>query len=213
MFKDRKEAGRQLAEKLKDFRDSSETVIVALPRGGVIVGKEVAQVLRLPLTALPVKKLRAPANSELAIGAISINKVKYLNFELIKALSVSDDFLSSEISEKEKQVGEQALIFRTDIDYLTSFRYYIIIDDGIATGSTVLAAVKLLRNGLKDKKKIIVAVPVIARDIFEVLQNEVDRLETMVVSSDFKAVGQFYRNFKQVSDKEVIHSLRKGEEN
>ena len=212
MFKDRKEAGLLLAQKLTKFKSRQDSLIISLPRGGIIVGTAVSNYLQIPLIALPVKKLSAPGNPELAIGAVTMREVKFLDWDLIDKLNVHNDFLSEEIRKKYSIVAEQAELYKTKLDRLPEYKNYLVVDDGIATGSTARAVINLLKKQA-GKKRIIIAAPVISKDVDMEFKKEVDSVITLLVSDEFRAVGQFYRSFDQVTDDEVIKNLKKGEEN
>src|SRR3989344_9502502 len=212
MFKDRKEAGLLLAQKLTEYKSRQDSLIIALPRGGVVVGTTVADNLLIPLMLLPVKKLSAPGNPELAIGAVTMGEVKYLDWDFIDKLNVHNAFLSEEIRKKYSIVAEQAELYKTKLDRLPEYKNYLVVDDGIVTGSTARAVINLLKKQA-GKKRIIIAAPVISKDVDMEFKKEVDSVITLLVSDEFRAVGQFYRSFDQVTDDEVIKNLKKGEEN
>lgn len=208
MFKDRNEAGKLLSEKLDKFRNRSDTLILGLPRGGVVVAGEVARKLNLPLQVLSVKKLGAPYNSELAIGAVAPGGVKWLDYDMIKVLGVDEDYLDEEIKRKGQEAEEKNRKFQSvKSEYRNiNFKNIILIDDGVATGATVRAAIKYIREKMK-KVKIILAVPVIAKEVFSSLKSEVDSVTTLEVPEYFGAVGQFYQEFGQVEDSQVLEIL------
>jgi len=206
MFKDRKEAGHRLSRKLTEYKSRQDSLIIALPRGGVVVGTTVADNLLIPLMLLPVKKLSAPGNPELAIGAVTMGEVKYLDWDFIDKLNVESDFLSGEIRKKYSIVMEQAELYKTKLERLSEYKNYIVVDDGIATGSTARAVINLLKKQA-GKKSIIIAAPVISKDVDSEFKKEVDSVITLLASDEFRAVGQFYRSFDQVSDEEVIRLI------
>ena len=206
MFKDRKEAGHRLSRKLTEYKSRQDSLIIALPRGGVVVGTTVADNLLIPLMLLPVKKLSAPGNPELAIGAVTMGEVKYLDWDFIDKLNVESDFLSGEIRKKYSIVMEQAELYKTKLERLSEYKNYIVVDDGIATGWTARAVINLLKKQA-GKKSIIIAAPVISKDVDSEFKKEVDSVITLLASDEFRAVGQFYRSFDQVSDEEVIRLI------
>jgi len=126
MFKDRKDAGHRLSRKLVEYKSRQDSLIIALPRGGVVVGKAVAENLLIPLMLLPVKKLSAPLNPELAIGAVTMGEVKYLDWDFIDKLNVESDFLSGEIRKKYSMVMEQAELYKTKLERLSEYKNYIV---------------------------------------------------------------------------------------
>src|SRR3989338_4683205 len=209
MFKDRKDAGHRLSRKLTEYKSRQDSLIIALPRGGVVVGTTVADNLLIPLMLLPVKKLSAPGNPELAIGAVTMGEVKYLDWDFIDKLNVESDFLSGEIRKKYSMVMEQAELYKTKLDRLSEYKNYIVVDDGIATGSTARAVINLLKKQA-GKKRIIIAAPVISQDVESEFKKEVGSVITLLASDEFRAVGQFYRSFDQVTDEEVIRLISGG---
>lgn len=209
MFKNREEAGILLAEKLKELKLDKEAVVLAIPRGGVVVGETIARNLKIPLTLVVVKKLGAPGNSELAIGAIAPDNICYLDWRLITSLDVGKEYLNEEIKRKSREVEERRIKYQVSSVKNQEYRQTILVDDGIATGATTLAAIKYIKlvNPKPFNPKIILAVPVIAKRVYDRLKSEIDEIIALEVSDDFFAVGQFYRNFEQVTDEEVIKIL------
>lgn len=217
MFKNRVEAGRLLSDKLIKYRGNTKTAVLSIPRGGIVVGQELAKNLNLPLTYVVVKKLRAPGNPELAIGALAPDGVKVIDWELALKIGVEQEYLDEEIERKQKEVEERTEKFlersnlRGGSTSLKDKNFIILTDDGVATGATVLAAIKYIKN-LKPttynlSPKIILAVPVVAKDTFDKLKSEVDEIIALEIPDSFSAVGQFYEEFPQVTDEEVIKML------
>ena len=208
-FENRKEAGKKLAAELKKL-PLSNPLILGLPRGGVVVAKEVADALSAELDVLLVRKLGAPFNSELAVGAIveGDQKHEFLNQELIRVLKVDDGYLNKERQKQWDEIERRSKLFRTQKPRMkTAGREVVVVDDGIATGASVRAALLALRS--QKPAQLILAVPVIAPDILEVIQSEVDRVVALVTPDDFRAVGQYFRDFRQVEDEEVVALLKK----
>ena len=206
IFKDRREAGLKLAEKLEKFRDQPKTVVMGLARGGVVVAHAVAKALHLPLDVIVVRKIGAPGQEELAIGAIDEEGDGFFNEAIIRSLNISPDYIKKEVTAQKKIAEERAALYRkekkkTEINNQT----IIVVDDGIATGATVHAALIGLKK--KGAKKIILAVPVAAADSLKILSKEVDETVCLYTPSDFMAVGQFYQKFDQTSDEEVMRLL------
>jgi len=203
IFKDRHEAGLKLAEKLGKFRDQPQTVVMGLARGGVVVAHAVAKTLHLPLDVIVVRKVGAPGQEELAIGAIDENGDGFFNEGIIRALNIPQDYVQKEVG-RQKLVAEQRAAFyrkgkqKADIKDKT----VIVVDDGIATGASVRAALIGLKK--KGAGKIILAVPVAAADSLKSLSKEVDETICLYSPEDFMAVGQFYQKFEQTSDEEVM---------
>lgn len=213
MFQNREEAGILLAEKIKKINLPKKTLVVAIPRGGVIVGKQIAQKLSLPLSILPVKKLGAPGNPELAIGAITISNTKYVDWEIAERNGADKEYIAKVIKEKKRELEEKSKKFEflTSKLPLSDFTTFILTDDGVATGATTKVAIQHLREKAKlagQNFKIILAVPVIAKDTFKKIKSEVEEIVALTIPDYFGAVGEFYREFAQVSDEEVIELLR-----
>lgn len=215
MFKNRGQAGQLLADKLKEFRNNNQAVVWAIPRGGVIVAKQISVILSLPLNIIIVKKLSAPGNPELAIGAITHNGIKYVDRELALRLGVEQDYLNQETERKKKEVEEREKKFQLSVfsNQLSDRKIIILVDDGVATGATVLAAIKYINQNkvtTKDQRpKTILAVPVIAKNSYNELKSQIDSIIALEVPESFSAVGQFYQEFPQVEDEEVAKLLAK----
>ena len=212
MFEDRQEVGRKLAERLAEYKNSQDSVVLSIPRGGVVVGAEIARDLNLPLEAVAVKKLGAPANPELAIGSVAQNGAKYIDWELVVRMGIGSEYLASEVEDKRKEVEERVKNYQIVPDKLLRFSNFILTDDGIATGATIKAALNIIKSLIfsgKRKAKIILAVPVLSKEIFNELQKESVRMEVIEVSDNFGSVGQFFASFPQIKDREVIELLNK----
>lgn len=212
MFEDRQAAGRQLAEKLQEYKNSKTSIILAIPRGGVVVGAEISSNLKIPLDILSVKKIGAPHNPELAIGAVGQGGRRIVDWAMIGRLGVNDDYLEKETEKKLKEVNDRLDKYGSRPEDLLNYSNFILTDDGVATGATTKAAVEVVRKlDLPNNrtKKIILAVPVIAKEVEVELRERVDRLIVIEERADFGAVGQFYKEFSQVEDEEVIKILNK----
>lgn len=208
MFKNRQEAGLKLAQKL-DYLRGQKILVLAIPRGGVVVGKEISQELNCPLGILIVKKIGAPANPELAVGAMGPDGEVVLNKEILQELGIEEkDF--EEIKKLKKE--EITRLSRRLAITTPALRNKIVIltDDGIATGATTEAALSWLRK--KNPEKIILAVPVAPVELIEKFKGQVDDLIVLEIPAYFRAVGQFYEDFPQVSDEEVVKLLNGGQE-
>lgn len=206
IFKDRHEAGLKLALKLQQFRDQPQTVVMGLARGGVVVAHAVAKALHLPLDVIVVRKVGAPGQEELAIGAIDENGDGFFNEGIIRALNISQEYVQKEVSRQKLVAEQRAALYRkgkqkADIKGKT----VIVVDDGIATGASVRAA--LIGLNKKGAEKIVLAVPVAAADSLKSLSKEVDETICLHHPVDFMAVGEFYQKFDQTSDEEVIELL------
>ena len=209
VFADRVEAGRALARALGSYAGSTATTVLALPRGGVPVAREISRALGLPLDVLVVRKLGLPMQPELAMGAIASGGAVVLNEDVLRYLGDRMASLEAVKSRELAEVQRRERSYRGDRPPLAvAGRTAILVDDGLATGATMEAAVRALRA--LDAKRIVVAVPVSsveARDRFAALADEVVCLEAPLF---FSAVGQWYRNFDQTSDEEVRALLAEG---
>lgn len=208
LFKDRTDAGRRLAKALQIYSNQPDTIVIALPRGGVVIGYEVATALNLPLDIVCPRKIGAPFNPELAIGAITETGEGILSEELVLELGVSQGFIR-ETMEKEKQKAKWRLDHYRQgrAPRLLKDKRVILVDDGLATGSTMRAAIKTVRA--EGAKELILAVPVSPIDTLAKLEKEVDKAVCLATPSTFYAVGQFYDFFDQTTDQEVIELLKK----
>jgi putative phosphoribosyl transferase len=205
LFTDRVEAGRFLASKLREYTDHPEVLVLALPRGGVPVAFEVARALRAPLDVFLVRKLGVPGHPELAMGAIASGGVRVLNEDVVGALGISRDMIEAVAAVEEQELERRERIYRggrppPDV----RGRTVILVDDGLATGSTMRAAVAALRQHGPDR--IVVAVPVGAPDTCEEFRSEADDVVCARTPEPFYAVGLWYGDFSQTTDEEV-HDL------
>ncbi|CAN5594809.1 phosphoribosyltransferase [soil metagenome] len=205
IFKDRRDAGLRLAGRLSEYRDE-DAVILALPRGGVPVGYEVARALNVPLDVFVARKLGAPGQPELAIGAVASGGVRLVNERVVWELGVSEDWIEA-VTEKElAEVGRRMRRFRGEKpEPEVGGRTVILVDDGIATGMTVKAAIRAIRE--KGPRRIVLAVPVCAEVTADALALEVDELICLQTPADLQAIGFWYENFRQLDDEEVIELL------
>jgi len=205
-FPNRAEAGRRLAEKLEHYAGRDDVIVLGLPRGGVPVAYEVAQRLGVPLDVFIVRKLGVPGFEELALGAIASGGVRVLNDDVVRALPSANELVESvtarETAELERR--EQAYRDGRPPPELRG-RVVILVDDGLATGATMRAAVVALRQ--LGAARIVVAVPVGAADTCRELEEEVDEIVCAMAPEWFQAVGQFYEDFSQTSDDEVRELL------
>src|SRR5277367_4743721 len=206
MFRDRTEAGQLLARKLASYADRKDTIILGLPRGGVPVAFEIAQELHLPMNVLLVRKVGVPGQPELAMGAIAAGGVKILDRLMIRQLGITEEELASAIGEEEQELRRRELIYKNPQSSVAIGNLQVIVvDDGIATGSSMLAAIEVLR--LQEPAKIIVAVPVAPPHARREIEAVAHELVCLRVSEYFPAVGSFYRDFAQVDDQEVCRLL------
>ncbi len=206
-FKNRSEAGKELAKKLTEYQGDKHTVVVGLPRGGVVVVAAVASELNLPLDIVVARKIGAPGNSELAIGAITEEGIGFLDQVFINAYEVPLSFLEAQEEKEQKEALRRLALYRGDRPALNlTNKTVILVDDGIATGFTMRAAIASIKS--KKTKKIVMAVPVGSSETFETLEEEVDEVVVVEIPKFFHAVGEFYEDFSQVTDEEVIALLQ-----
>lgn len=204
MFYDRSDAGKKLADSLRD-KVAPDSIIFGLPRGGVVVAKEVSDELRLSLDVLVVRKIGAPGNEEFAIGAVGEDGEPVINDELVGTADITPTYLERTIERERKEVERRVKAYRLGEFPDVRGKTAVIVDDGIATGMTVLAAVETLKK--RGAAKVVVAAPVGAKDSIEELKGKTDQVVVLHVPDQFFAVGQFYQNFPQVSDAEVKAAL------
>ena len=205
------EAGKLLGEKLSAEKfDGGNTVVIGLLRGGIPVAYEIAVILKSPLDVALVRKIGAPNQEELAIGAVVDGKSPkvYLNEPLISHINIPSGYLERMEKIKLKEIREREKIYRRGAEKIdVSGKTAIIVDDGIATGASAMAVIE----AVKDEKpaKIIVAVPVIAGDTMRELKKVVDKVVVLSAPEEFYAVGEFYEDFSQTTDEEVLYLLQK----
>jgi len=208
MFRDRKDAGEKLAQKLSQYANDSNSIILALPRGGVPVAYEIAQKLNLPLDVFLVRKLGIPDSEETAMGAIASGGIVILSENLINYLNISNEEVQKVIAKEQKELEYRGKLYHENYPSLKlAGRKVILVDDGIATGSTMQVAVVALRKN--EVSEIIIAVPVSSDSAYEELSTQVDHMICLEVPQNFNAVGQWYENFSQVSHEEVKELLKK----
>jgi putative phosphoribosyl transferase len=207
-FRDRSEAGRLLAGALEGYKDRSDVIVLALPRGGVPVAFEVALALNVPLDLFIVRKLGVPGQEELAMGAIASGGIRTLNDRVIQQLNISSDAIDAVAAREEEELKRRERLYRGDKEAPNlSGRVVIVVDDGLATGSTMRAAVAAIR--CQNPAKIVVAVPIAASETCKDLRSEADEVICAVTPEQFYAVGMWYEDFGQTSDDEVTNLLRR----
>lgn len=210
LFKNRADAGQKLAAALEKFNNSPNTIILALPRGGVIVGFEVARELNLPLDIVVPRKIGAPANPEFAIGAITETGEGVFDEMVVGAYGITESYLQNEIKKEKAEAERRLNLYRGSRPPLDlKNKTVILVDDGLATGLTMRAAVKSIKKS--GVEKIIVAIPVTSPEAAELVKKEVDEIIYLEAPAFFGAVGAFYEEFSQTTDKEVIELLKNSE--
>ncbi len=200
IIEDRIEAGLLLSEKLKKYQKSN-TVILAVPRGGVPVGYTIAKTLQLPFDIVLSKKIGHPHNQEFAIGAVSADSILINEYP-----EVPKHYIEDEIARLRKAIDEKYKLYMGNRKPLEiKNKNVVIVDDGIATGNTLLACIIMLRK--KNPAKIIVAVPVLPTDVLLIFKQNTDELVYLIAAKNFRAVGEFYKSFEQIQDIDVIRML------
>jgi putative phosphoribosyl transferase len=201
IFKDRVEAGRKLAEALKRYR-GKDIVVLGIPRGGVVVANEVAKELEAPLDIVVSRKIEAPGEPEFALGAVTQEGEVIMDRQAAESLGATPQYLDDQIRKKREEVKDRMRMLRGDAPYPElEGRTIIIVDDGIATGSSVSAAVMSVKK--RRPKEIIVATPVAPKDAVETLSEDNTKVVSLETPSAFLAIGEFYQDFGQVEDIEV----------
>jgi putative phosphoribosyl transferase len=211
LFRDRTEAGRLLAAELTAYAERSDVLVLALPRGGVPVAFEVAQALHAPLDVFSVRKLGVPGQEELAMGALATGGVRVLNQDVVRTLRIPEETIAAVAAAEHKELRRQERAFRGDRPPLDVHdRTVILVDDGLATGSTMRAAIAALRQ--QGPRRIVVAVPVGAPDTCADFGREADEAICARTPEPFYSVGLWYDDFSQTTDKEVRALLERATE-
>jgi predicted phosphoribosyltransferase len=207
-FHDRDEAGRLLAENLSAYANRPDVIVLALPRGGVPVAAQVARELNAPLDVFVVRKLGLPGQPELAMGAIATGGIRVLNAEVVDSLQVPAEVIEAVTSNERDELKRRERVYRNDLPAPeVRGRTVILVDDGIATGSTMLAAIAALRQ--LEAARIVVAAPTIASTTLQQISDAADEVAAVMVPEEFYGVGQSYENFSQTTDEEVRELLRR----
>ncbi|UCC77331.1 MAG: phosphoribosyltransferase [Anaerolineales bacterium] len=205
-FRDRREAGQLLAEELSSLRGTQDLIILGIPRGGVVVAYEVAKALSAPLDVYITRKIGAPFNPELAVGAVASGGTLVLDHDLIARVGASDDYIQTETERQRQEIERRMAAYRgarsaPDLQAKT----VILVDDGVATGATVLASLRAIKQ--HQPARLILAVPVGPPDTIRLLSQEADRVVCLFTPEVFWAVGSFYSVFDQTTDAEVVQLL------
>ncbi len=205
LFRDRAEAGRKLAAALTEFK-GGDLIVLGIPRGGVVVADEVAKALGAPLDIVVTRKIEAPGEPEYALGAVTQEGDVIVDRQAAESLGASQEYLDAQVKKKREEVNARMKKFRGDAPYPDlEGKVVVIVDDGIATGSSVGAAVMSVRK--RRPKEIVVAVPVAPRDAVETLTGDGNRVVCLETPGPFLAIGEFYGVFDQVEDEEVKRVL------
>ncbi|MFL6594639.1 MAG: phosphoribosyltransferase [Chthoniobacterales bacterium] len=208
-FQDRDEAGALLARELKDYAKRDDVIVLALPRGGVPVGARIAEALQVPLDVFVVRKLGVPGHEELAMGAIATGGVRVMNRDVVGSLRVPANVFEEVAACEREELERREREYRDDLPPPNvDGKTVILVDDGIATGSTMLAAIRALRD--LNVGEIIVAAPVAPDSTAAEIERTADKVVVLLVAEYFYGVGGFYEDFSQTSDDEVRELLAKG---
>ena len=212
MFADRRDAGVQLISRLKEYKDQQGVIVLALPRGGVATGYEIARSLNMPLDIVIVRKIGFPGQPELGIGAVSETGTVVLNTSIISTYGVPKEYIEREVSRQKEEISRRVKLYRKG-KRLPSLegKTVILVDDGAATGATMKSAITTLKE--ENLKKLIVALPVAPPGVVKELEQMVDLFICIETPFDFMAVGSYYHDFTQVSDEEVINFLERSAKN
>ena len=222
LFQDRKCAGEELTDRIKIYLQQSENIdfneldgakvkesllILAIPRGGIILGDILASNFHCDMDIVVSRKIGAPSNKELAIGAVMPDGIYFVNEHTVRMLEISNSYIQSEVENQKQEIDRRLKEFRgsTVYDNILKEKIVILVDDGIATGATILAAARWIKERKNECKKLIVAVPVAPAksETVEMLNQIADKVIILFMPEEFYAVGQFYKKFDQVSDNEV----------
>jgi putative phosphoribosyl transferase len=206
-FHDRYEAGQLLAARLGHLKGKKEVLVLGVPRGGVVIGYEIAQALKVPLDVYIARKIGAPYNPELAIGAVASDGTRVVDEQLARQVDAQADYIEREVRKQREEIARRLAAYRGDrpIEKMEG-RTIILADDGVATGSTLLVAIRALRA--QRPARLILAIPVGPPDTVARLGAEVDEVVCLAEPPVFWAVGAFYEDFSQTSDQEVVELLQ-----
>jgi putative phosphoribosyl transferase len=206
LFRDRRDAGRLLAAHLSPLKDDPNVIVLGIPRGGVVVAAEVARALNAPLDIFIAHKIGAPFNPELAIGALTSNGDVLLDEDLIDELRLHHDEIRREVESQRGEIARRLALFRKERPPLeVAGKTVVLVDDGVATGSTVLAALRALRK--QSPGRLILAIPVGPAETVARLARECDEMVVLATPEPFWAVGRFYLSFDQTEDVQVVDLL------
>jgi putative phosphoribosyl transferase len=211
IFNDRTDAGQKLARELQRYSGRQDAIVLGIPRGGVPVAFEIAEALRLPLDIFLSRKLGVPGHEELAFGAIAAGDGRFLDQHIVQTMGIAPEQIESITQETRKKLEERARLYRAGRSAReVAGRIVILVDDGIATGASIYAAAQALHQ--MNPKEIVIAAPIAPATTVSWLRGVVDDVAVLYAPRDFYAVGQFYREFSQTSDEEVVSLLRRSEQ-
>jgi len=212
IFQDRTDAGQELAARLTKYANRPDVLVLALPRGGVPVAYEVAKKIGAPLDVFLVRKLGVPGHEELAMGAIASGGVRVINEDVVRFLNIPDEVIDAVAADEQQELERRGSVYRDERPPPdVKGRVVILIDDGLATGSTMRAAAAALRK--QGPARIVVAVPVSAPETCNEFRSEVDEIVCAVTPEPFRGVGLWYKDFSQTTDEEVRELLERARQN
>jgi putative phosphoribosyl transferase len=211
IYRSREHAANDLVDRLQVLpeikgAEGSTLMVIGIPRGGVLMADIIARKLSSSYDIVVARKIGAPENKELALGAVMQDGTIFLNNELISALHVSSEYLESEKQRQLDEIRRRIQAYRKPVPYAIKNKTVIIVDDGIATGATIISTCRWLRK--EGARYLVVAVPVSPPEVVDTLKNEADRVESLASPSYFSSVGQFYKDFNPVTDDQVIKVMR-----
>lgn len=207
MLANRRDAGRKLADQLS-LKGIKDGLYMAIPRGGVVVAAEMKKRIDFPMDLIIPRKIGAPKNSELAVGAVAQDGTVIYDHNMLSRLGIKEKDLELEVKDQISEISRRMIHYRGSDIYPDYFnKEIVLVDDGVATGHTAMAALKSLKKMFK-MKRLILAVPVAPPDTIIKLKKEVDEIICLLKPTDFYSVGQFYEDFKQTEDEEVIQILK-----
>lgn len=205
-FKDRNDAGLQLAVKLSWLKEE-KVIVLAIPRGGIVVADVIARSLNATLDVVIPRKIGAPQNPELAVGAVMHDGSSYINEHVIEALRIEQRYVTAEIEVQVREIERRLALFRGSSSYDLKGKTIVLVDDGVATGATIMVAILWVKK--QKPKKVILAVPVAPSEMARKLNELVDISVVLHAPAEFGAVGVFYEDFAQISDEEVVSMISK----
>jgi len=204
-FRNRVDAGEALAERLaRDGHDNA--IVLGVPRGGIVLADIVAKKLGAEFDIVIPRKMRAPNNEELAVGAVMEDGTSYISKYLVNALRITPDYIEKEKARQAAEIQRRMAAYRKPGGYNVRGKKAILVDDGIATGATIIASARWLKK--HDPSEVVIAVPVAPTQSVELLEQEADSVIVMLTPKDFGSVGQFYEEFNPVSDEQVMQVMR-----